>query len=79
MTNLTITTSVALSSAEKNMIEKHMSTKYGSFTTSYHIDDAIIGGIIIFDGDKVYDGSIRTQLNSIKETIIKQKKGSDSK
>jgi F0F1-type ATP synthase delta subunit len=42
---------------------------FGEISVSYHIDDAIIGGIIIFDGEKIYDGSIRTQLNNIKEKI----------
>lgn len=69
MTNLIITTSIELSREEKKSLEDGMKKKYGEITASYRIDDAIVGGIIIFDGDKVYDGSIRTQLNKIKEKI----------
>lgn len=72
MIKLTITTSVELSESEQAGLEKRLVKKYGNyFKTDYHVDDALIGGIIIFDGDKVYDGSIRTQLNKIKEKISK--------
>lgn len=71
MTKLTITTSVELTDSEKIDLEKRLIKKYCKFKTDYHIDDALLGGIIIFDGDKVYDGSIRTQLDKIKEKIIK--------
>lgn len=69
MINLTITTSEALNAAQKVSIEKRMQKKYGEITVSYRIDDALIGGIMIFDGDKVYDGSIRAQLVKIKEKM----------
>lgn len=71
MTKLTITTSVVLSDEEKQELEKKLAKKYGKFKTEYYIDDELIGGIIIFDGDKVYDGSIRTQLNKMREQIYK--------
>lgn len=34
-------------------------------------DPAIIGGVIARVGDLVLDGSVRTQLNSLKETLIR--------
>lgn len=71
MTKLTITTSVALSNQEKAALEQRFVKKYGEFTTDYYVDDEIIAGIIIFDGDKVYDGSIRTQLDKMREKIFK--------
>ena len=33
------------------------------------VDPAIIGGIVARVGDLVMDGSIRTQLNGLKESI----------
>lgn len=69
MTNLTITTSEALDAAQKASIKERMQKKYGEITVIYRIDDALIGGIMIFDGDKVFDGSIRTHLNKIKEKM----------
>ncbi len=69
MTRLTITTSIELTSQEKAAIEKSFSAKYGRIKATYHVNDELIGGIMVFDGDKVYDGSIRTQLDKIKERI----------
>lgn len=34
-------------------------------------DPELIGGVVTQIGDKVYDGSVRTQLMSIKETLMK--------
>jgi ATP synthase F1 delta subunit len=71
MTKLTITTSVELSDQEKQELENKLAKKYEKFKTEYYIDDELIGGIIIFDGDKVYDGSIRNQLERMREQIYK--------
>lgn len=35
------------------------------------IDKGIIGGVIIKHGDKIYDGSLKSRLYSLKEKIIK--------
>ena len=35
----------------------------------YKIDPSIGGGIIIYIGDKVYDGSVKTKLAEIKEKL----------
>lgn len=71
MTKLTITTSVELIDEEKDKLEKRLAKKYGKFKTEYHVDDDLVGGIIIFDGDKVYDGSVRKQLDKLKEKIFR--------
>ena len=34
-------------------------------------DPSLIGGVVTQIGDIVYDGSIRTQLNKMKETLMK--------
>lgn len=69
MTNLTITTAIELSEAQKAEIQKKLVKKYGKFSAVYRVNTALIGGIIIFDGDKVYDGSISTQLEKIKDKL----------
>lgn len=69
MTNLTLTTAIELSEAQKVEIEKKLVKKYGKFSVLYRVNAALIGGIIIFDGDMVYDGSISTQLEKIKEKL----------
>ena len=35
----------------------------------YLVDDSLIGGLIVFDGKTVYDGSVKTKLASIKEKL----------
>lgn len=69
MINLTITTAIELSEEQKLECEKKLAEKYGKFRAVYRVNDSLIGGIIIFDGDKVYDGSISTQLKKIKEKL----------
>ena len=72
MKKLTITTSTEISDEEKAKIEKVFSAKYDEeIYPVYLIDEAIIGGIIVFDGDKVYDGSIRNQLTKLSGSLSK--------
>ncbi len=35
----------------------------------YRIDGSILGGIVIYIGDKIYDGSLRSRLDNIKQSI----------
>ena len=37
--------------------------------TRYKIDPSIGGGIIIYIGDKVYDGSVKGRLASVKRSV----------
>lgn len=60
-----------LSDEEKEALEKKLAQKYGKFNTEYHVDDELIGGIIIFDGDKVYDGTVRSKLDRMREQLYK--------
>jgi F-type H+-transporting ATPase subunit delta len=34
-------------------------------------DPSIIGGVVAMVGDLVLDGSVRTQLNALRESLIK--------
>lgn len=70
MTKLTITTSIELSLKKKAEIEKRLAKKYGEIEVVYRINESIIGGIIMFDGKIAYDGSIKTQLDKIKNNLI---------
>lgn len=70
MTKLTITTSIELSLKKKAEIEKRLAKKYGEIEVVYRISKSIIGGIIMFDGKVAYDGSIKTQLDKIKNNLI---------
>ena len=72
MTKLTITTSRELSPEKKGEIEEKLKKKYGEIQTIYRINEAILGGIIIFDGKIAFDGSIKSQLTKIKDKFISE-------
>ncbi len=42
------------------------------FVLDFQVDKGILGGVVLKVGDKVYDASLRAQLNILKE---KNKKG----
>jgi F-type H+-transporting ATPase subunit delta len=42
-----------------------------TITLQVHVDSAILGGAITRVGSTVWDGSLRTQLNQLRETIVK--------
>ncbi len=69
MTRLTVTTAEPLSEERKTALEKEFATKYGEIKVNYVVDDAIIGGIIIFDGNEVFDGSVSGRLSSLEEAV----------
>lgn len=41
----------------------------GCSDVRYTIDPKIIGGIIIYIGDKIFDGSVRSRLENIKQSL----------
>lgn len=41
----------------------------GCTKVKYTIDPKIVGGIIIYIGDVIYDGSLRSRLESIKNSL----------
>lgn len=69
MNKITITTSIELSKEEKENIVTRLKKKYGEAEYIFHVDYELIGGIIIFDGEKVFDGSLRTQLKTFREKL----------
>ncbi len=55
-------------SETESMIEK-FTQAHGCKKVQYEIDQSIIGGIIIYIGDTVYDGSVRSRLDKIKNDV----------
>ena len=43
--------------------------KRGCYKTEYIIDPDILGGIVIRIGDKVYDGSLRSRLETVRQVF----------
>jgi len=67
----TVTSAMALDDAHKRKIEQKLldTTDYVSFEIDYKLDPALIGGIVIRIGDKVVDGSIRTRINNLTQSL----------
>ena len=42
---------------------------HGCAGARYTIDPDILGGIVIYIGDKIFDGSVRSRLENIKQSL----------
>ena len=66
----TVVSAIELDASLKVKIQAALERITGKkVTLETHVDPSIIGGIIAKVGDLVLDGSIRTQLNGLKESI----------
>ena len=66
-----VTTAVALSDAQKEKVEKRLleTTDYKTFEMCYHVDESLIGGMVIRIGDRVVDSSIKTKLYDLSKQL----------
>ena len=66
-----VTTAIDISDAQKEQIEKKLleTTKYESFEMCYHVDESLIGGMVIRIGDRVVDSSIKTKLYELSREL----------
>lgn len=71
MKKLVVTTAYALSDEENEKLHKQLLDTFGEATVECHVDEDIIGGIIVFDGNTVYDGSIRGKLKRASDALKK--------
>ncbi|MDE6401309.1 MAG: F0F1 ATP synthase subunit delta, partial [Clostridiales bacterium] len=62
-----VTSATELSSAQIKKIEKVFLSKHKGENIEfvYKIDKELIGGILVVDGDKYYDGTVRSQIDKI--------------
>ena len=62
-----VTSATELSSAQIKKIEKVFLSKHKGENVEfvYKIDKELIGGILVVDGDKYYDGTVRSQIDKI--------------
>ncbi len=69
MTDIHVTTARPLQESMHHTVEQWLTDRYGTHTTHYHVDDAIVGGIIIFDGSTIFDGSLRSKLQQLHRSL----------
>ena len=67
MTVIEVTSAAELSKKQTAEIEKVFSAKHKGEKIDfvYKIDKELIGGILVVDGDKYYDGTYRSQIDKI--------------
>jgi F-type H+-transporting ATPase subunit delta len=66
-----VTTARPLHEADRAELESRIvALAGGSVRTSYHQDEALLGGAVVRIGSTVYDGSVRAQLQQLKEKLV---------
>lgn len=67
MSTIRVSSATELSDAQRKRLEKVFSAKHKgeSLEFVYSIDKELIGGILVIDGDKYYDGTLRSQLERL--------------
>ncbi|MBX6341089.1 MAG: F0F1 ATP synthase subunit delta [Thermomicrobiaceae bacterium] len=65
-----VTTAVELPPDELRQVQEYLSRLVGmQVQVRSHVDPSIIGGIVARVGDELIDGSVRTQLNRLRERL----------
>jgi F-type H+-transporting ATPase subunit delta len=54
-----------LTPATTEKVVAWLDKRYGTYTVTYHIDESLLGGIVIFDGEQVFDGSVKSKLKGL--------------
>ncbi len=69
---ITVTSAKPLTAAEVKKTEKIFSAKHKGKKVEfvYTIDESLLGGILVIDGDKYYDGTLRSQIDKINPDYI---------
>jgi F-type H+-transporting ATPase subunit delta len=69
-TEVEVTTAAALAADQRQALEGKLATQYGAnLVYDYQVDPAILGGMIVRLGDKLIDGSVKTRLDALKQTL----------
>ncbi len=65
-----VTSAVALTPDEQEALRQRVHARYGNeVELDFHVDSAILGGVILQIGDKVIDGSIAGRLTTLHERL----------
>jgi F-type H+-transporting ATPase subunit delta len=70
-----VSTPMPLSDQQKEQIEKRLleTSRYETLSVNYHIDESLLGGIVIRIGDRILDNSIRSQMDAMSRQLSKVK------
>lgn len=70
-TELRLTLASDLPAAGRRRLTELLSEKLGrEVTVEFDVDPALIGGIVIRQGDRVTDGSVRRRLSEMRESLV---------
>ena len=65
-----VITAIELSDSQKKQLEKALEERYlAQILLKYEIDSALIGGVVVYIRDQVIDGSIKTALHCLKQSL----------
>lgn len=65
-----VVTVIELSDSQKKQLKKALEERYlAQILLKYEIDSALIGGVVIYIRDQVIDGSIKTALHCLKQSL----------
>jgi len=64
-----VVSALPLTDEEKEIIRKDLLAKSGSEEFFFRVDPGILGGLVIKIGDKVLDGSVSGQLESMRQSV----------
>lgn len=65
-----ITSALPLTDSEKELVRQDVISKIGSQTITFRVDPEILGGIVVKVGDKILDGSVFGQLESLRQQLV---------
>jgi F-type H+-transporting ATPase subunit b len=64
-----IVSALPLTDEEKETVRQDILSKTGSQTVTFRVDPSILGGLVVKVGDKVLDGSVSGQLDTLRQSL----------
>ena len=65
-----VTSALPLTPGEQETVKRDVLSKIGSqATVTFRVDPSILGGLVVRVGDKVLDGSVSGQLESMRQNL----------
>jgi F-type H+-transporting ATPase subunit b len=64
-----IVSALPLTDSEKEIVRQEILAKIGAQTVAFRVDPGILGGLVVRVGDKVLDGSVAGQLESLRQNL----------